>query len=215
MFVIGLLILSTIISFSDGQLTVVGSCPDIRAKPDFDFYQYEGIWYEVEKYFFLPQITGTCVYVHYKDFNHHNLTFTADIVQIEKFTRKHIVNPCTGKLVHDRYGRIDLRVNIHVPLSPVSVRVDYPYSVLDTDYNTFSIKWACQQIGIYNIQSIWILSKSRTFSSETREYVHQRLRDFGLRSEFLTPSDNTDCPSPRDSITESPSDDTEYTPPRE
>lgn len=55
----------------------------LRQKKYGFLIQYLGVWYEVEKYLFLPEIIGSCVYVHYKDFNPYNASFKADIAQIE------------------------------------------------------------------------------------------------------------------------------------
>ncbi|CAL8073102.1 unnamed protein product [Orchesella dallaii] len=200
--VLGLFLYFTSITQSHGQVLYSGSCPNLGGMKNFDLNRYVGLWYEVEKYLFLPEIKGNCVYVRYKD--HTNDTFQADIVQVEAITRKHVVSPAYGRIVSDDgSASIHLRVNIRVPLTFINVQIDYPYFILDTDYDNYVIKWACRPGALgHNIQSTWILTRSRNYTPEIRRKVHEVLRQHGLRPQHLLLLDNYSCPSPRESENE-------------
>ncbi|ODN05072.1 Apolipoprotein D [Orchesella cincta] len=200
--IFGLIIFSIHISQNNGQILIPGSCPNLGGMQDFDLNRYVGLWYEVEKYMFLPEIAGNCVYVRYKD--HTNDTFRADIVQVEAITRKHVVSPSRGSIIsNDGSAHIDLVVDVRVPLTFVTVKIDYPYYILDTDYENYVIKWSCRPGALgHNIQSMWVLSRSRNYLQETRNIVHDKLRELGLRPEYLLLLDNYNCPSPRESENE-------------
>lgn len=45
----------------------------------FALFQYSGLWYEIEKYWFIPEAQSTCVTVSYLD--NEDETFTVEITQ--------------------------------------------------------------------------------------------------------------------------------------
>ncbi|XP_005105449.2 apolipoprotein D [Aplysia californica] len=89
------------------------------------------------------------------------------------------------------------------PAEPARLRVsffgddedgDANYLVVDTDYDTYSVVFSCQQIGPFNLQTAWILSRNETAPANIDD-LKNTLTSFGIDvSEFQeTPQGN--CPS--------------------
>ncbi|CAG7825816.1 unnamed protein product, partial [Allacma fusca] len=76
----------------------------------------------------------------------------------------------------------------------ISVVISYPYIVIDTDYNNYTVKYACKQIGFYNMQTMWILSKKKTISPAIRQIIYEKLTSIGLDITRLRASNLSTCP---------------------
>lgn len=68
-------------------------------------------------------------------------------MQFNCSTGKVIPSPSAGKIIStDGSAKINLMVNVLVPLTDIPITsFKYPYWIIETDYDDYSIKWACEE----------------------------------------------------------------------
>lgn len=69
--------------FSKSQVVSFGKCPRANGIPDFDTRAYSGLWYEVEKYWFVFEATTSCARVTYEDSYSRDGSFAVTILQYD------------------------------------------------------------------------------------------------------------------------------------
>ncbi|XP_022253346.1 apolipoprotein D-like, partial [Limulus polyphemus] len=90
------------------------------------------------------------------------------------------------------------------PEVPAKLKVEFPtsnstyntgkYWVLDTDYNTYSVVYACTSIaGVFRSESCWILARQRTLPQETTNKLFNFLDTNGINSNKLIMTNQTNC----------------------
>lgn len=75
----------------------------------------------------------------------------------------------------------------------LAVTVRYPYLVLGTDYKTYTIKWACMNTGPMHLQSLWILSRTKTLPAKSRKEVYNTLKTLGISTQNIRKSNTQTC----------------------
>merc|ERR1711936_392866 len=191
-----LLILSP--SFSQAAIGIsTGACPAVRGMTDFDSSAYLGQWYEYSNMFEIYQdvfaVGAKCVRATY--------TEEGDTVGV----KNEYVSPLTG------YGSIDgsarfanlssvgeLIVNFNNPAGRSLFGSSDPntpnYSVIDTDYTSYSVVYMCRPIaGIFKKESLWLLTRDAVPSDSTVETALEVMRTNNLPWEKLSKTSQTGC----------------------
>jgi len=61
-----------------------------------------------------------------------------------------------------------------------------PFTILDTDYDTYSLSWSCVDIGFMgHVEVKWIWSRTKTLSPAIKEKLLQQLKSFGIKTEMI------------------------------
>merc|ERR1712088_1285144 len=191
-----LLILSP--SFSLAAIGIsTGSCPPVRGMSDFDVSAYLGQWYEYSNMFEIYQdvfaVGAKCVRATY--------TEEGDTVGV----KNEYVSPLTG------YGSIEgsarfastasvgeLIVNFNNPAGRSLFGGADPnapnYSVIDTDYTSYSVVYMCRPIaGIFKKGSLWLLTRDAVPSDSTVNKALEVMRTNNLPLEKLVKTSQTGC----------------------
>ncbi|OXA64999.1 Lopap, partial [Folsomia candida] len=130
------------------QIPLPGSCPDIPPFKNLNLEKYPGNWYEVEKYFFALEASGTCISVNYTA--NHDGTLNTQIRFTESVSGNKIAFP--GKTIFldpdtagsGKTGNMQLTLSIINPYYlQTEVQKTYIYKLIDTDYVNYAIKWSC------------------------------------------------------------------------
>merc|ERR1712192_80388 len=200
-----LLVLSP--TFSSAAIGIsTGSCPSVRGMTDFDSSAYLGQWYEYSNMFEIYQdvfaVGAKCVRATY--------TEEGDVVGV----KNEYVSPLTG------YGSIDgsarfansstvgeLIVNFNNPAGRSLFGRESEnapnYSVIDTDYTSYSVVYMCRPIfaGIFKKESLWLLTRDAVPSDATVETALGVMRTNSLPLEKLVKTSQTGCEAlPQNSI---------------
>ena len=124
-----------------------------------------GKWYEQarDKDFFFER--GTCVFVSYGVEDNGHVSVTNSEKRNGEFT------VATGDAtLHDDSGEgwLDVKFSPYAPPSP--------YKILETDYETYSLVYACGGVGnLYSIENVWIMSREPQISDEAMADLQTKL----------------------------------------
>merc|ERR1711951_109107 len=199
-----LLILSPSFSFAAIGISA-GSCPSVRGMTDFDSSAYLGQWYEYSNMFEIYQdvfaVGAKCVRATY--------TEEGDTVGV----KNEYVSPLTG------YGSIvgsarfansssvgELIVNFNNPAGRSLFGGSDPnlpnYSVIDTDYTSYSVVYMCRPIaGIFKKESLWLLTRDGLPSDATVETALGVMKTNNLPWAKLVKTSQTGCEAlPKNSL---------------
>ncbi|CAO1373815.1 unnamed protein product [Diamesa tonsa] len=189
------------------QVTILGKCPAVKVKTDFDSAQYIGKWYEIQKYPFIFTLGGRCT----------TATYGANADGTISVLNKQIgllVNPF--KRIYQyflrtflfRFGRPTSINGTVTVLSPGKLNVSFPtvpqttkeanYLVLDTDYTSYAVVFSCTN-NYYNLTSspsLWIYSRTRNITQTSLDKAHKAMDDQKISRTFLVTSDQKDCKPP-------------------
>ncbi|XP_046987155.1 uncharacterized protein LOC124575954 [Schistocerca americana] len=173
------------------QCTVRVSTCDKPAAKEFDISKYQGVWYEIAKLGEAPfEEGGQCITAEYTVAGDNNVTVHNRLFSTSTGTFNDII----GWAELDDPDSGEAKFTVHFPGVPVTG----PYWVLDTDYETYSVVWACREPTdeTSNItENSWILSRSAQLTTEQEQQVNERLEALGLpRSRYTdTPQDSQQC----------------------
>merc|ERR1712219_2674 len=199
-----LLILGPSFSFAAIGIST-GSCPSVRGMTDFDSSAYLGQWYEYSNMFEIYQdvfaVGAECVRATY--------TAEGDTVGV----KNEYVSPLTG------YGSIvgsarfansssvgELIVNFNNPAGRSLFGGSDPnlpnYSVINTDYTSYSVVYMCRPIaGIFKKESLWLLTRDGLPSDATVETALGVMKTNNLPWEKLVKTSQTGCEAlPKNSL---------------
>jgi len=185
-----IVVLSELVHFGNAQYFSFAQCPKIGGMSNFDINRYEGLWFEVEKYWFVFEATASCTYVNY--LLNSNGTFGVEINFLDAVTRTKVTLP-GYTWYQSRDGTADFMLELLVTPSPIPFRFKYPYLVLFTDYDNFTIKYRCKQLGPISMQTMWVLSRTKDLSEKSREEVYNFLRRVGINVQKLRRSNTSTC----------------------
>merc|ERR1712037_236117 len=173
-----------------------GSCPPVRGMSDFDVSAYLGQWYEYSNMFEIYQdvfaVGAKCVRATYVE--------EGGTVGV----KNEYVSPLTG------YGSIDgsarfanssavgeLIVNFNNPAGRSLFGRDPNapnYSVVDTDYTSYSVVYMCRPVaGIFKKESLWLLTRDALPSDATVDTALGVMRTNDLPWENLVKTSQTGC----------------------
>jgi len=184
------IVLSELVQVGNAQYFSFAQCPKIGGMTNFNISRYEGLWFEVEKYWFVFEATASCTYVNY--LVNTNGTFGVEINFLDAVTRTKVSLP-GYTWYQSRDGTADFMLELLVTPSPIPFRFKYPYLVLLTDYDNFTIKYRCKQLGPISMQTMWVLSRTKELSEKSREDVYNFLRRVGINVQKLRRSNTSTC----------------------
>merc|ERR1712071_729158 len=138
-----LAILACVAGLNAGSIVgkpIVGKCPPvITTKPDFDYKQYAGIWYEIERVPVIFESGMSCVQATYNEIG-------AGVISVKN----------TAVLATGGFTNITRTATAPYPDQPGYLMVKFPsrpaagYRVLDTDYTTWASVYECVKLDLSN-----------------------------------------------------------------
>ncbi|KAL3286325.1 hypothetical protein HHI36_000834 [Cryptolaemus montrouzieri] len=178
------LILVFLVIGSNCQIVIKEKCPDVTVQQNFDTKKWSGTWYLVEAYSTSFLQSEKCV----------------DLL-ITQFPNKTVgLQLTTFNIETNDQSRTDGRVNHIGPngdgkLSGYLNGTFYVTSILETDYENYSVDWTCQkETDETNDAIVWILTRTPNPSDEIRDKYHNVLDRNGISRKYLHPVEQKDCP---------------------
>nr|XP_022915566.1 apolipoprotein D-like [Onthophagus taurus] len=170
-----------------GQVPFLGPCPEIETMDRLDVNRYMGKWYEAERYFAVFEFGGKCVtadYVPSKD-------GSINIINQQTSALTGIRSTIEGKA--NMNGRSDdPKLTITFPQLPLNLQS--PYWILDTDYDTYSVIWSCNKLGIFSLRNAWILTRSKKPALSSMEKAYSVLDRNSISRAYFIRTDQKNCP---------------------
>lgn len=170
-----------------------GRCPRHEFMKNFNLVEFLGQWYEVERSFYLMELTASCTTI--------NLTENAKgqvDVYIKTIGRwSGSVQEVQGIATKSKRDSTIFLYKVQTKLPNVIAKLlpggGY-YQILKTDYSNYAILWTCStSMGLLHTDYVWILGRRRELDVSERSDIYDFLASRHIDSERLIISKNDNC----------------------
>uniref|UniRef100_A0A2A4J1R8 Lipocalin/cytosolic fatty-acid binding domain-containing protein n=1 Tax=Heliothis virescens TaxID=7102 RepID=A0A2A4J1R8_HELVI len=155
-------------------------------------FQMTGTWYEVERSFYLVEITASCTELNIALNDRGYLLI--NINTVNKWTNSPSTTHGIGIPSHNTSSIFRYKLNSRVPyiigrlLPGAGV-----YNILFTDYDQFAIVWSCTSVSIAHSDHIWVLGRRREIEAAVRAQIYAIMQELRLDPDRLIISKNNNC----------------------
>ncbi|CAH2074672.1 unnamed protein product, partial [Iphiclides podalirius] len=172
--------------------TGLGRCPIYPQLPNFDITRMTGTWYEVERSFYLMEMSASCTQLDVGINERGHLLIT--INTINRWTGAPATTYGLGILSHTGASSFRYRLNNRMPyligrLLPGAGQ----YNILATDYDQFALVWSCTSLSIAHSDRMWVFGRRREIDAHVRAQIYAVLQDLDLDPDRLILSKNNNC----------------------
>ncbi|XP_070500696.1 apolipoprotein D-like [Chironomus tepperi] len=145
------------------QSIKTGGCAYIPSVPNFSLYKFTGQWYDIASIPIPAFKLGKCVLLNciidYSGMIRISVNYY-DGKQIQQFNNAFTINNASGVYF------------VQVPM----INLKFEFIVVDTDYNNYSVIYACAKLTTLKIQLIWVLSRQSTLSQDIYSNITSTLK---------------------------------------
>ncbi|KAK9869280.1 hypothetical protein WA026_003032 [Henosepilachna vigintioctopunctata] len=172
------------------QIPYFGTCPQVSVQENFDLTKYMGKWYEAYKYFIIFELFGKCIEADYSV--NDNGTVTVRNTEIIEFIERKtdIVGIARAS------GSVE-KAKLIVKFSVFGFKVDAPYWVLETDYDSYAVILSCTDLLLINTRFVWILTRERAPPDTVIQKAYDVLDKLKISKTFLMRTNQSNCPAPK------------------
>ncbi|XP_042904297.1 apolipoprotein D [Parasteatoda tepidariorum] len=161
------------------QRISAGECPDVTVKKDFDVSKYVGQWYEFEKNPAFFENGLKCNWAIYRNEGDY-ISVNNSGVNVNTGVRTSINGKAT---IPDKNVPAKLKVQFDTSPKPGN------YWVLDTDYEKYSVVYACSSIEhMFKAEFLWILSRTPVLDDKTKSVAYDVMDRNSVSREGLFPT---------------------------
>ncbi|KAL7040753.1 hypothetical protein ACKWTF_000502 [Chironomus riparius] len=180
-----LIFAALIISWNNFQVELqsikTGGCPFVPSVENFNLYQFTGQWYDIA-HIPIPTLNlGKCVVMNcvidYSSIVRMSVNYY-DGKQIQEINNAFTINNASGVYF------------VHVPM----INLKFEFIVVDTDYDNYSVIYACAKLATLKIQLIWVLSRESTLSKDIYKNITTSLKRHKLPYKKLKTVNQSKCP---------------------
>ncbi|XP_033226089.1 apolipoprotein D-like [Belonocnema kinseyi] len=170
------------------QVIDIGHCPKVTVVDDFDVTKYEGLWYEIKKYYAIFEKDGQCITANYTL----NADGTLKVVnsQISSQNGQSSSAQGTAKFVGSK-----TEGKLSVVFQSTIIQIPGPYWILYTDYDTLAVVYSCVDAFFSHATNVWILARAPKLSDEDLATAYTALEDNNLSKGPLQDTVQTNCKS--------------------
>ncbi|XP_065580354.1 apolipoprotein D-like [Artemia franciscana] len=149
---------------------VSASCPNIATKPDFDYTQYAGDWFEISRIENWFQRDMYCVRARY------GATDEPGVVSVYN-----VATQPDGE-----FTSITGSASAPNASAPGSLVVEFPgqpdgsYWVLDTDYTSWSAVYSCDNFGGLAVEFGWVLARENAVTEDVYNRAMSNFAKYGI-----------------------------------
>ncbi|XP_014241450.1 apolipoprotein D-like [Cimex lectularius] len=175
-------------SLVKAQIPGIGWCPDKRAMAGFDIDRYMGTWYEAERYFTVLEAGSRCARTNYTKAADGRILVTNEITN--RITG--IKRVLDGEIRNVPKGGLDSKISVKYSTLPFPMETEY--SILDTDYDSYSVVWSCSGIGpLVNTQSAWVMTRDRLPPGTVLQKAYGVLDKHKISRTFFVRAEQEEC----------------------
>ena len=180
------LLVAALCGIAVAQIPSLGWCPDYVPMAEFNMERYLGTWYEAERYFTVLEAGSRCVSTNY-----------TKAVDGRVLVSNQITNRLTGikRVVEGEIRNVvkGAESKLNVKYSTLPVPFETQYSVLDTDYDSYSVVWSCSSIGPLRTQNAWVMTRERLAPGTVLQMAYGVLDKYKISRTFFVKTDQADC----------------------
>ncbi|XP_053625506.1 apolipoprotein D-like isoform X2 [Plodia interpunctella] len=175
--------------------TGLGRCPVYPQLPNFDISKMTGTWYEVERSFYLMELSASCTELHVS-LNEKGYL----LISINTVNRLGRPSASYGLGIPSHNGSSLFRYKVNNRMPYIIGRL-LPgaglYNILFTDYNRFALVWSCTSLTVAHSDRIWVLGRKREIPAELRAQIYALMAELRLDPDRLIISKNNNCSEPK------------------
>ncbi|XP_004921596.1 apolipoprotein D [Bombyx mori] len=172
--------------------TGFGRCPAYPSLPNFDAQRMTGIWYEVERSFYLVEIAASCTRLNVTLNDRGYFQITVD--SVNRWTGSQSTSYGIGIPSYNGSSVFRYKLNNRMPyligrLLPGAGQ----YNILFTDYDQFALVWSCSSVSLAHSDRIWVLGRKQEIEADVRVQIYAIMQELRLDPDRLFISKNTNC----------------------
>jgi len=169
----------------------LGKCPRHEYVHNFNMSRFAGQWYEVERSFYLMELTSNCVTINLVETRRGQLHVCVKTVGKWSGSVKESVG--TAAVSKRDPSVYQYRVNTILPNALARfLPGSGVYQVLNTDYDNYAIIWTCSSVGLAYTDMVWVLGRSKEVSVGYRTAIYDFLMGRHIDTDRLIAS-NSNC----------------------
>jgi apolipoprotein D and lipocalin family protein len=157
----------------------MGKCPAVSSKlSSFEIGKYLGHWYEITRSKIVPFQKGECVQATYSLNDDRSVkVFNTELREDGKWAS-----------VVGRATTTDIPYKLEVSFSDSWIRkfMKGNYQVIDTDYDSYSLVYSCEDLLLFKMEFTWILSRTPEMPEEKiNELINTLSTSFNIPSDHI------------------------------
>ncbi|KAF2900655.1 hypothetical protein ILUMI_05534 [Ignelater luminosus] len=170
----------------------LGRCPRHEFVKNFSITKFAGHWYEIERSFYLMELTVSCTTLDLTENAKGQLE--VDVKTLSRWTGS--VRASEGVATPSRKDPSLLLYRVNSAL-PNALAKYLPgagfYQILDTDYDKFAVLWTCTSLGLVHADRVWILGREKEIDVTLRAKIYDFLKTRHIDSDRLVLPKNSNC----------------------
>ncbi|KAI9555524.1 hypothetical protein GHT06_018039 [Daphnia sinensis] len=156
-----------------------GACPPFTSKPDFNYLQYAGVWFEIEKIPVSFEEGMTCIRAIYDEIAP-NVISVVNTAVLADGNLTDIYGTAYQPYPETEPGHLIVSFNARAGGAD--------YYVLDTDYVTYAAVYNCFNIGEFKVEYAWILARANSLSPEELTFARNVFISNGVDTSTFEPT---------------------------
>ncbi|XP_072377634.1 apolipoprotein D-like [Diabrotica undecimpunctata] len=170
----------------------LGPCPRIDSASAINKTKFAGVWYEIERSFYLMELVSSCVTIDLRESyrGHFDVVVNAKSAWTGSFS---ISDGIAIPLRRDPSIYL-YKVNSNLPriLSRYLPGAGF-YQVLKTDYSNYAVIYTCTNYQVVHVDMVWIWGRKTEINAELRSDLYALLNTYEIDTDRLILSKNENC----------------------
>ncbi|XP_017769350.1 PREDICTED: apolipoprotein D-like [Nicrophorus vespilloides] len=172
-----------------GRPSGLGRCPKHKYMQDFNITKFTGRWYEIERSFYLMELTSACIEIDLSENDRGQIDVSVSTIGRWSGSATVSRGVATTSKRHPSIFLFKVSTTLPNTVARFLPGAGF-YQILDTDYEDFAVLWTCTSLGLAHTDLVWILGRSRELNVTTRANIYDYLLLRHIDSERLILSSN-------------------------
>jgi len=175
----------------DGQ--TLGRCPNKETMRQFNPKEFEGQWYEVEKTFYMMEMTSSCTSFNFT-LNPDGTSFKVHIGIKNRITGNPNIFSGTATLISKNKSVLNYQAESRLPnLLSRMLPTTGLYYIMYSDYRNYTVLWSCTSYGLFHTDIVWVLGRERDLTATSRGELYNLLYELNINIDRLTLTKHERC----------------------
>jgi len=181
--------LALLISFVNVNGSGIGRCPKHDYMSNFNMSKFTGQWFEVERSFYLMELTSSCITIDLNENQKGNLDVSVTTVGRWSGLRKETKGIASKSKRDPTVYLFKVATKLPKAIARLLPGSGF-YQILDTDYENYAVIWSCSALGVLHTDMTWVFGRAPDLSVEIRTKVYELLTQHHIDTDRLILSNN-------------------------
>ncbi|VVC39209.1 Lipocalin/cytosolic fatty-acid binding domain,Invertebrate colouration protein,Calycin,Lipocalin [Cinara cedri] len=184
-------LLQRFVAAVDGQS--LGKCPKMETMKNFDPKQFEGQWYEVEKTFYMMEMTASCTSFNFT-LNPDKTSFKVHVGTKSRITGNPNIFSGTATLLSKSKSVLNYQADSRLPnILSRMIPTTGLYHIMHSDYENYTVLWSCTSFGLFHTDIVWVLGRERDLAATSRAELYTLLYELNINPDRLILTKHEKC----------------------